>query len=68
MDKKALLQHYFGYGEFRPGQEELVDGILSGRDVFGIMPTGGGNNGHIPNCRLRRSPTSVKNRFRRADF
>ena len=23
MDKKALLQHYFGYGEFRPGQEEL---------------------------------------------
>ena len=44
MDKKALLQHYFGYGEFRPGQEELVDGILSGRDVFGIMPTGGGKS------------------------
>ena len=44
MDKNALLQHYFGYGEFRPGQEELVDGILSGRDVFGIMPTGGGKS------------------------
>ncbi len=44
MDKTALLQHYFGYGEFRPGQEELVDGILSGRDVFGIMPTGGGKS------------------------
>ena len=44
MDKNALLQHYFGYGEFRPGQEELVDGILAGRDVFGIMPTGGGKS------------------------
>ena len=44
MDKTALLQHYFGYGEFRPGQEELVDGILAGRDVFGIMPTGGGKS------------------------
>ena len=44
MDKLGLLQHYFGYGEFRPGQEELVDGILAGRDVFGIMPTGGGKS------------------------
>ena len=44
MDKTQLLQHYFGYGEFRPGQEELVDGILEGRDVFGIMPTGGGKS------------------------
>ena len=44
MDKISLLQHYFGYGEFRPGQEELVDGILNGRDVFGIMPTGGGKS------------------------
>ena len=44
MDKIGLLQHYFGYGEFRPGQEELVDGILGGRDVFGIMPTGGGKS------------------------
>ena len=44
MDKIELLQHYFGYGQFRPGQEELVDGILGGRDVFGIMPTGGGKS------------------------
>ena len=44
MDKHSLLQHYFGYGQFRPGQEALVDGILSGRDVFGIMPTGGGKS------------------------
>ena len=44
MDKKAVLERYFGYGEFRPGQESLIDGILSGRDVFGIMPTGGGKS------------------------
>ena len=44
MDKHSLLQHYFGYGQFRPGQEALVDGILAGRDVFGIMPTGGGKS------------------------
>ena len=44
MEKLELLQHYFGYGEFRPGQEELVDGILAGKDVFGIMPTGGGKS------------------------
>ena len=44
MEKLKLLQHYFGYGEFRPGQEELVDGILAGKDVFGIMPTGGGKS------------------------
>ena len=44
MEKKGLLQHYFGYPEFRPGQEQLVDGILQGRDVFGIMPTGGGKS------------------------
>lgn len=44
MTKKELLQRIFGYDEFRPGQEELIDGILSGRDVFGIMPTGGGKS------------------------
>ena len=44
MEKLELLQHYFGYGEFRPGQGELVDGILAGKDVFGIMPTGGGKS------------------------
>lgn len=44
MDKRELLQRIFGYRDFRPGQEELIDGILSGRDVFGIMPTGGGKS------------------------
>ena len=44
MDKRELLQRVFGYNEFRPGQEALIDGILGGRDVFGIMPTGGGKS------------------------
>ena len=44
MDKKEILGRVFGYTAFRPGQEELIDGILQGRDVFGIMPTGGGKS------------------------
>ena len=44
MNIQEILQHYFGYSEFRPGQQALIHGILSGRDVFGIMPTGGGKS------------------------
>ena len=44
MEKRQVLEHYFGYSQFRPGQEELINGVLSGRDVFGIMPTGGGKS------------------------
>ena len=44
MDKSALLKKYFGYESFKNGQEELIDAILDGRDVLGIMPTGGGKS------------------------
>ena len=44
MDKLTLLERVFGYTSFRPGQEGLIDAVLSGRDVFGIMPTGGGKS------------------------
>lgn len=44
MEKYQLLKKYFGYDEFRNGQETLIDAILSGRDVFGIMPTGAGKS------------------------
>ncbi len=44
MDKYQILSQYFGYAQFRPGQEKLIDGVLSGQDVFGIMPTGGGKS------------------------
>ncbi len=38
------LKSYFGYSEFKEGQEKLINGILNGRDVLGIMPTGGGKS------------------------
>lgn len=38
------LRHYFGYDSFKKGQEPLVDGILNGRDVLGVMPTGAGKS------------------------
>ena len=44
MDKKEALKKYFGYDSFREGQETLIDAILSGRDVLGIMPTGAGKS------------------------
>ena len=44
MDKNELLRRVYGYDAFRPGQEELIDAVLSGRDVLGIMPTGGGKS------------------------
>ena len=44
MNKYEALKHYFGYTSFRGGQEALIDSVLSGRDVLGIMPTGGGKS------------------------
>ncbi|MCD7918381.1 MAG: DNA helicase RecQ [Clostridiales bacterium] len=44
MDKYAALKTYFGHDTFREGQEPLVDALLSGRDVLGIMPTGAGKS------------------------
>ena len=44
MDKRQVLRHYFGHDGFRPGQEKMVDALLSGRDALGVMPTGAGKS------------------------
>lgn len=44
MDKYDVLKHYFGHSAFRQGQERLIDAVLAGRDVLGVMPTGGGKS------------------------
>jgi ATP-dependent DNA helicase RecQ len=40
----ALLHSVFGFGEFRPGQEEVVRAVLAGEDVLAVMPTGSGKS------------------------
>src|SRR6201993_4192201 len=44
MDPQQALENYFGFREFREPQQEIISEILSGRDVFVVMPTGGGKS------------------------
>lgn len=39
-----LLKKYFGFGAFRPLQEEIIHDVLAGKDVFAVLPTGGGKS------------------------
>lgn len=41
---QTTLRETFGFDSFRPGQEEVVNTVLSGRDSFSVMPTGGGKS------------------------
>ena len=41
---QRVLKQYYGHTAFRLGQEELIQGILAGRDALGVMPTGGGKS------------------------
>ena len=41
---KEILKSFYGYSEFRKGQEEIINEIISGNDVVAIMPTGGGKS------------------------
>ena len=44
MNIHKILKTYFGYEEFKKGQEKLIRGSLNGKDVLGVMPTGGGKS------------------------
>lgn len=44
MEKLQALKTYFGHDAFRPGQEEMIDALLAGRDALGVMPTGAGKS------------------------
>lgn len=42
--ENEILKKYFGYQQFRGGQQELIEATLSGQDVLGVMPTGAGKS------------------------
>ncbi len=43
-DAAPMLRDVFGFDDFRPGQEEIVDAVTAGENVLAIMPTGGGKS------------------------
>jgi ATP-dependent DNA helicase RecQ len=43
-DLKARLKAVFGFDTFRPGQEDVIQAVLAGRDCLAVMPTGAGKS------------------------
>jgi ATP-dependent DNA helicase RecQ len=44
LDLKAALREHFGFKDFKGQQEQIIQSLLSGKDTFVIMPTGGGKS------------------------
>src|SRR5476649_464321 len=44
MTPEQVLKDVFGYPSFRPGQREVIEAVLAGRDCIGVMPTGAGKS------------------------
>ena len=44
MEQVRLLKQYFGHETYRDGQKPLINALLAGRDVLGVMPTGAGKS------------------------
>jgi ATP-dependent DNA helicase RecQ len=43
-DLASILKKYWGYDEFRPLQQEIIQSVLDGKDTLAILPTGGGKS------------------------
>ena len=43
-EAEKILKQYYGYDHFREGQIPVIEAVLEGRDVLGIMPTGAGKS------------------------
>ena len=41
---KTILTRYWGYPNFRPFQEDIVDSVMAGKDTLALLPTGGGKS------------------------
>ena len=41
---RSILSSRFGFGDFRPGQEQVVETLLAGRSALAVFPTGGGKS------------------------
>src|SRR3989475_3385050 len=44
MDLSLLLRERFGFEEFRPAQKQVIDKVIEGENVIGVMPTGSGKS------------------------